>query len=153
MRLCLQPRRQGEILWPSVRHHCALQWLGLVDSSAGGQIQLLDSRDLSWIWDQVRNWCPASRYLVEGREGTALPALGGLLGKAGLHRATFRSCESSLTPWPCNIPGVAVPSLCQAVSLPLPLPPRLTQTQTCSNTGCGFLAAERGRGAAPFEWS
>lgn len=90
---------------------------------------------------------------MKGREGTALRALGGLLGKAGLHGATFQSSESSLTPWPCNIPGVAVPSLCQAVSLPLPLPPWLTQTETCSNTGCGFLAAEWGRGAAPFECS
>lgn len=125
-----------------------MQWV----PALGDKTRPLDSPDLSRIWEQVRNRCPASRGLVEGTEGAALPALGNLLGKAGLHGATFPPCESPLTPRPRNPPGRLCPPS-RAASLPLPPPPRLTQPEICGNTGCGFLAATgvvgRHRSGAP----
>lgn len=70
------------------------QWI----PALGDKSRLRDSRDLSRNWEQVRNWCPACRRVVEGTEGTALPATGTLLGKAGLHGATPRVIPDTLVP-------------------------------------------------------
>lgn len=135
-------------LCPGVRRRRALQWV----PALGDKTRPSDLPDLSRIWEQVRNQCPASRGLVEGLEGAALPALGSLLGKAGLHGATFPPRESPLTPPPRNPLGRICPPS-RAASLPLPPPPRLTQPETCGNTGRGFLAATgvvgRPRSGAP----
>lgn len=38
----------------------------------GDKSRLLDLRDLSQICEEVRNWCPAPRHLVEATEGDSL---------------------------------------------------------------------------------
>lgn len=42
--------------------------LGLVEPKCSDKSRLLDSRELLWIWEQVKNWCQVSRQVVEGME-------------------------------------------------------------------------------------
>lgn len=76
--------------------------LGSVESKCSDKFRLLDSRELLWIWEQVKNYYLDVYY--PGRWWRGWRYSTASLGEPfGLCSTLFQPCESPLTPQPCSI--------------------------------------------------